>query len=94
MDSVNNRIPGLRGARTFEYLSSYLELLRETTLASLLRIPPKDYSFIRMQLPNAMQLGDGSWQTHVQALVKYDEAHCRRAISCLVDVCVRLESIL
>jgi hypothetical protein len=94
IDSVVGRVAGLHGGGPFEYLTSYLELLRETTLASLLHVPLQDYSFVRMQLPTAIQFGNGDWQTQTPFGAKYDEAHCRRAISCLVNLCVRMESVL
>jgi len=83
-----------RNIEALDYLARYLGMLRETTLASLLRIPLLDYSFIRTQLPRAMQNGNGQWQTTSMGGVKYDEPHCRRAISSLVDLCVRMESVL
>ncbi|MHC1698817.1 MAG: hypothetical protein AB9919_12305 [Geobacteraceae bacterium] len=94
IDNVLHNIPELRSIKAFGYLTSYLELLRETTLASLLRIPLQDYSFVRMQLPSAVQFRNGKWQTTSMGGVKYDEPHCRRAISCLVDLCIRMESVL
>lgn len=94
MDRIFGKVPELRGARTFEYLTNYLELLRETALASLLRVPLQDYSFVRTRLPSAIQFGDGRWQTHMTYVRDIDESLCRRAISCLVDLSVRMESIL
>lgn len=94
MDSIIERIPELCGSKAFGYLTGYLELLRETSLAALLRVPLQEYSFVRMQLPSAMQFGDGRWQTHSTGRIKHDESHGRRAISCLVNLSVRMESIL
>ena len=77
---------------SLKYLASYLGMLREAALASLLGIPLQDYSFIRRQLPQATQNVGGKWQ--YSRVHTYNEAHCRRAITCLVDLSIRMESVL
>lgn len=97
MDSVMDKIPELRGARsrTFQYLTEYLGNLREITVASLLQLPFQDYMFLTEKLPSAYQLGDGSWQTNSKSLSSpYDNNTCQRAIDCLVNIATRLENII
>lgn len=94
MDSLLDQIPEIRGARTFQYLTDYLELLRETSLATLLRLPLQNYTFVRTQLPPASQFGNGEWRAHGALSRRYDAATCRRAIACLVDISIRLENLV
>jgi hypothetical protein len=94
MDSLLSQVPEIRGARTFQYLTDYLELLRETSLATLLRLPLQDYTFVRTQLPAASQFANGEWRTHGALRRRYDAATCRRAIACLVDISIRMESLV
>lgn len=94
MDSILNRIPEVRGARTFQYLTDYLELLREASLASLLRLPLQDYTFVQTRLPAASQFGNGEWRAHGVLRCRYDAETCRKAIACLVDISIRMESLV
>jgi hypothetical protein len=94
MDSVVHRIPELRGSRIFQYITDYLEILRETTLASLLKLPLQDYTFLRKTLPTAYQMGSGEWHTNSNTMRPYDEAMCKRAVACLVNFATRLESVI
>lgn len=94
VDVVLRRIPDFGASHTFRYLSDYLSALRETTLASLLRLPLKDYVFVKTHLPPAMQFGDGRWQVAHRGLASYDAATCQKAIACLVNISIRLEAIL
>lgn len=94
MDSILSRVPEIRGVSTFQYLTEYLELLRETSLATLLRLPLQDYTFVRTQLPTAFQFGNSEWRAHGALVRRYDAATCRKAIACLVDISIRLESLV
>jgi hypothetical protein len=96
MDSVIDKIPELRGARsrTFQYLTDYLGNLREITVASLLQLPFQDYMFLTEKLPSAYQLGDRSWKTNSQPFSSYDKNICQRSIDCLVNIATRLENII
>lgn len=94
MDSFLNRVAEIRGARTFQYLTDYLELLRETSLATLLRLPLQDYTFVRTELPAASQFGDGEWRAHGARRRRYDAATCRKAIACLVAISIRMETLV
>jgi hypothetical protein len=91
-DSLIRKIPELKGDSTIAYITTYIELLRETTLAALLRVPIQNYSFVRM-LPDAIQMGD-RWITTNTHTAMNNEDQCKRAISCLVDISIRMESIL
>lgn len=95
-DSVLNRIPEIQGIQAFQYLADYLGVLREATLASLIRIPLRDYLFLQNALPNVLQFMNGEWRatSFGRQLIKYDETHCKRAIDCLVALSVRMESIV
>jgi hypothetical protein len=94
MDTNLDRVPELHGSKAFDYITKYLELLHEVSIASLLRVPLRDYSFLRKQLPSAKQYGNGKWQIHFMHNDKYDVIHCKRAISCLVDLSIRMDSEL
>ena len=94
VDDALRRIPEFGASQTFRYLSNYLGALRETTLASLLRLPLKDYVFVNKHLPPAMKFGDGRWQVSHQGLTTYEAATCQKAIVCLINISIRLEAIL
>lgn len=94
MDSILNRVPEMRGAKTFQYLTDYLGLLREASLATLLRLPLQDYTFVRTQLPAASQFMNGEWRTQHLSTRRYDAATCRKAIACLVDISIRMECLV
>ena len=96
MDSVIDKIPELRGARsrTFQYLTEYLGNLREITVASLLQLPFQDYMFLTEKLPSAYQFGDSQWQVTSKPFSSYDHNICQRAIDCLVNIATRLENII
>jgi len=94
MDSIINKIPEARGSRTFQYLAEYLNLLRETTLASLLKVPLQEYTYFSSVLPTAHKRGDGNWETMSFGFPKYDEAMCKRILTCLVNIAIRLETII
>lgn len=79
----------------FRYLSSYLSQLREATLASLIRMPLQDYSFMHFALPNAVQANSGQWHIFVHARIgTYDEANCKQALDCLISLSIRMESLV
>lgn len=93
-DSIVGRVPELRGMKHFSYLADYLGALRETTLASLLKLPLQDYSFLRKTLPSAYQMDSGEWRIVSNGLHKHDTVICKRAVACLVNVSTRLESVI
>jgi hypothetical protein len=91
-DKLLNSIGGVHGARTFNYISAYLGILRESCLVAILQLPLDDYSFVQNYLPSAKQAMTGRWQiTHSRG--QYTEAECSRALASLVNLCVRLETI-
>jgi hypothetical protein len=94
MDSIISQIPEARGSRTFQYLAEYLNLLRETTLASLLKVPLQEYTYLSRVLPTAHKMGNGNWETIPIGLHQYDEAMCKRILTCLVNIAIRLETII
>lgn len=82
------------GFKLFSFISDYMGRLREAILVSLLRLPLQDYAFLNKELPVAVITMSGEWSTRINNPEKYDEKICRRAILCLVNVAIRLESIL
>jgi len=91
-DKLLNSIGGVHGAKTFNYLSEYLGVLRESCLVAILQLPLDDYSFVRNSLPSASQSMSGKWYL-IHSRGQYTEAECTRALASLVNLCVRLESI-
>lgn len=94
VDSIVNKIPGTRHTRTFQSLTEYLEVVREVTLAALLKLPLQEYTFLRNALPAAFQMMSGEWRTQSYAARQYDETMCKRAVACLVNISIRLESVI
>lgn len=90
-DRFMNQIEGARGAKPFSYLTEYLGVLREASLAALLRMPVDDFAFLRIALPSALQSLTGTWHfSHARS--DYSEAECRRAITVIVGICLRLQT--
>ncbi len=79
---------------TFKYVASYLSMLREMSLLTLLHVPLEEYSFLNNTLFSAMENLAGKWLTSDSKFVKYDEAICRRQIACLVDISIRMHSVV
>jgi hypothetical protein len=94
MDNELRRIPELGGSRAFQYLSNYLSALRETTLASLLRLPMKDFIYLTTHLPSAMRFGDGSWRILHKHQPPTAAETCQKVTSILIDLSIRLEAVL
>ncbi|MHB1799315.1 MAG: hypothetical protein ACYCUI_13615 [Vulcanimicrobiaceae bacterium] len=91
MDCVLNQIDGVRGVNSFAYLTEYLGMLREASLAAMFRMPVEDFAFLRSALPSAYQTGDGKWY-FTQTRSQYTEAECRRAITAIVGLCLKLQA--
>lgn len=91
MDRVLNQIDGVRGVSPFAYLTEYLGILREASLAAMFRMPVEDFAFLRLALPSGFQTGDGKWHfNHTRS--KYTEAECRRAITAIVNLCLNMQA--
>lgn len=89
-DRVLNQIEGVRGVNSFAYLTEYLGILREASLAAMFRMPVEDFAFLRVALPSAYQTGDGKWHvTHTR--FKYTDVECRRGIVSLTNLCLKLQ---
>lgn len=90
-DRILNSVDGGGRSNAFAYVSEYLGALREYTLVSLLRLSLKDYLVLRSGLPNASQSMSGQWYlTYNRGSYTADE--CNRALQCLVNLSVQLES--
>jgi len=92
-----NRIPNenacVQGKSSFAYVAEYLDMLRQLASINLARVPLQDYAFLRASLPGATQSLDGSWRP-IHAHLEYDEQLCKRAIACLVEISIRIQSAL
>jgi hypothetical protein len=76
---------------SFQYVSDYLEKLREVTLVSLLKLPFDDYRFLKSTLFHSRQMADQTWYHVAPAYsIEYDSDVCARQVSCLVEISVRL----
>jgi hypothetical protein len=90
-DRLLNQIEGVRGVNAFAYLTEYLGVLREASLAAMFRMPVEDFAFLRVALPSAYQTGDGKWHvSHTR--FQYTEAECRRAVNAIVGLCLCLQA--
>lgn len=92
--SFLSEIRGVGRVSGFKEVANYLNVLREASLASLLRLSLQDYNFIRSDLPAARQMADGRWQPQLGPRTKCDEATCKRAVICLVDIAIRVEGLV
>ena len=91
VDRLLSNIEGFRTAKPFAYIAEYLAILRETSLVTLLRLPPEDYEFLKEMLPSTIKTMAGTWYvTHSRS--QYGDTDCRRAITCIVNLCVSLEA--
>lgn len=90
-------VPAARDIRAFEYITSYLKILRQASLAALIRLPLQDYSFIQNSLPQVSRFMNGEWRVlgHTSRLgIQYDEALYKRAMDCLVNLSLRMERLV
>jgi hypothetical protein len=93
-DGVLAKLTELRSVQVFKYLEQYLGVLREISLVTLLRLPLDDYGFLTGTLFTATQSMAGTWRTTDGRFLKHDESTCRRQIACLVEVSIRLQSVV
>lgn len=93
-DSYFKRSIDVRSPDVFNYIVEYFEIIRENLLATFVQLPLQDYTFIRTQLPPVAKFQDGTWRSTVRMLKQYDESTCRKAINCLVNISIRLESLV
>ncbi len=91
-DRVLNSLDGGGRSNAFAYMTEYLDALREYTLVSLLRLSLKDYLVLRNGLPNASQTMSGQWYLTYNRS-KYTADECHRALQCLVNLWVQLETL-
>lgn len=91
-DRIFNAIAGAEGSQPFEYLTEYLEALRDATLVGMLRLPLEDYAFLQTDLPNAAQSITGAWHFGLTKKA-YSAAECKRASESIVKLCIRLQAL-
>jgi len=92
-DSIIARAAEVRGLRVFSYVVQYLDMLRDLSIISLLRVPLDDYAFLNATLFHANQSMAGTWRTVNTRRMTYDEIICKRQIRCLVNISIRLEGV-
>jgi hypothetical protein len=92
-DGVLSAATELRGFRAFRYVAGYLDLLRDVSIITLLRIPLSDYAFLQSTLMQAARNVGGTWQTNDSRGIKYGAEICTRQISCLVSISLRIEGM-
>ncbi|SES99252.1 hypothetical protein SAMN05216412_102438 [Nitrosospira multiformis] len=88
-----DRTIGLLREQPFSALGEYLDILRESCLVAMFNLPIKEYGYVRNILPSASRAAFGGewWVQHRRAT--YNESEIRRALSCLVNLCIKLEVI-
>lgn len=96
MDSVFNSIPELRNKsiRCFLPLAQYLYALRESVIYSFLKLPIVELKFIRSIILPSVITFDSERSQVIHHVEKYEKEHCMRAISCLVNISIRVETII
>lgn len=94
MDHELRKIPDASGSRAFHYLTDYLTALRETTIASLLRFPVKDFLILKVYLPSALRFGDDRWQITHTRMTAFNADTCTKSIKILIDLSLRLDATL
>lgn len=92
--SFEQIIPGTRGLTGFSYIADYLNLLREISMITLLQLSIEDYTFLRNNLMSVSQFGSGKWQTVKTAFKEYKPEDCKKIISILVEISIRMSNIL
>lgn len=92
-DRVIAHVAELSGLTVFGYVAQYLDMLRDLSIISLLRVPLDDYAFLDATLFHATQSMASTWQMSNKRLMTYDEATCKRQITCLVDISIRLAGV-
>jgi hypothetical protein len=82
---------GFHNLKVFSYISTYLEGLREATLASLLHFPLKDFLYLKERLPSVTLFGGKNWQVIRGRLQPYDLETSKRALLIVINFAIRIE---
>ncbi len=90
-DSVLHGLSNSTRVNPFEYLVDYLRVLRESTLVAMLRLPLDEYGFLRNSLPHTSRSVTGAWLISTRK-PDYTEEECRHALTCVVNICIRVET--
>lgn len=90
-DRLLSTLAGGSHINVFEYLTQYLEQLQDSMLISTMQLPAADFALIQHRLPQASRSHSGAWQV-VHTRGNYTEAECRRAIACLINLCLRVQA--
>lgn len=91
-DALSNATDGGRFGG-FRYVTGYLNMLRDLSVATLMQLPLEDYAFITSRLPVVHNYGGQRVQTRFEAPM-LSEPDCRRVIEILVGISIRLEGVL
>jgi hypothetical protein len=89
-DRLLQGVSGDHGIRVFSYLADYLDHLRESSLTAMLQLPPEDFALLQRGLPHATQSTSGAWQITLTRMTT--ETECQRALTCIVNLCIRLQA--
>jgi hypothetical protein len=90
-DRLLSQLSGGRNINVFEYLSDYLVQLQDSALITSLQLAPEDFALIQRGLPHVSLTYAGTWQV-VHSRFNYTENECNRTISCLINLCLRLQA--
>lgn len=95
VDRILDEMGAAIGVHIHDKLTRHLDLMRENLLVSLLRLPLDDYAFLNSILSDmdVMQTANGKWQITFIRARPYDQALCRRLVTCLVNISVHLNVI-
>ncbi|MGL5004983.1 MAG: hypothetical protein ACRDAM_18745, partial [Casimicrobium sp.] len=78
----------------FEYITYYLERIREATLISLLNLPFDDYYFLVSTLFRADRAASGQWHLVSLRNIDYTAEICNRQIKCVAEMAFQLREVL
>jgi hypothetical protein len=76
----------------FKSLSKHIEIIREYLLVSLFNLPLHDYLFLKNRIPAAMKMSSGNWMCIGQLRMNNAE-ECRKAIDCIVNISIKIDTI-
>lgn len=78
----------------FSYVARYLERIRESMFASLLKLPFDQYYFLSRTLFSAHQSLDGEWRVVRVRDVEYTKEICAKQIKCIAEMSFQVCELL
>jgi len=81
------------GVRIFQYLTEYLNALRNINFVSLCGVSIKEYLLMQQYLPHAYQTMDGKWHFSLKS-IEVSKDNLKKVINLLIDLSLKLSQMI